>query len=204
MSRDDDRDRGDDRRDRDDRDDDRPRRRDRDDDEPLTREELKRKVKLPAIFLIIIGVLYLVYAGWSLVASTVLFDQQWDQVMAQQQAQQQAQVQANPQRAQAAQATQDMMNGMRSLAQVVAVAVSVVIGILAAVILFGASKMLTASSRGWGMAAAIIALIPLNCWVWLLGMGFAIWALVVLNNPQVKLAFAAGSGGRDRDDDRRD
>lgn len=199
--------------DRDDRDsdryEDRPRRGDRDDSPDDLIATAKRKAKPPAICLIIIGVIYLGCCIWSMVATLVFFDQQWDQAIAQQQTQQQG----NPQ---AAQAAQQMMKDMKPVVQVATLAVAAVFALLAVLIIFGASRMLTVSSRGWGMAAGIIALFPLNCYAWVFGIAFGIWSIVVLCNPEVKRGFAAKRGGptadrdehdrrddRDRDDDRR-
>lgn len=195
-------------RDRDDRDyDDRPRRRDDRDDTPGDLiAAARRRVKAPAICLIIVGVLYLGFALFGVVWSLVTFDQQWDQVMAQQQAQQQARQQNNPQQAQANQAAQDFMKDFKPVAQVLTYAIYAVIILLAALVIYGATRMLSLSSRGWGMAASIIAIFPLNCWTWVFGIAFGIWGIVALNNPEVKRGFAAkraGASGED-DYDRRD
>jgi predicted Zn finger-like uncharacterized protein len=55
-------------------------------------------------------------------------------------------------------------------------------------IIAGASKMKKLESFGLAMTASIVAMLPCNgcC---LLGLPFGIWALVVLNRPEVKDAF---------------
>jgi hypothetical protein len=58
-----------------------------------------------------------------------------------------------------------------------------------AVILFGGIKMRKLQSRGLVMTAAILAVIPCFnpcCLIW---MPLGIWALVALNNPDVKASF---------------
>lgn len=62
--------------------------------------------------------------------------------------------------------------------------------VLQGVVMFGAMKMRNLENYGMSMAAAIIACIPCcgsPCYV--LGIPFGIWALVVLNDAQVKAAF---------------
>jgi hypothetical protein len=60
--------------------------------------------------------------------------------------------------------------------------------VLSILVLIGASKMKRLESRGWAMAASIIAMIPCaGCC--LLGLPFGIWSLVVLNKPQVRDSF---------------
>lgn len=196
MSRDYDRD------DRDyDRDDDRPRRRDRDDGPDDVIAEAKRKVKAPAICLLVVGVVYLLAVIVSVVISLTTFDQQMEQAMAQQKAQQQG-------NAQAAQASEQMMKDMMPVIKVMTVVIAAVFALLAALVIFGATRMLSLSSRGWGMAACIIAFVPMSCYVWLFGLAFGIWGLVVLNNPEVRRGFdlkrKGGSAERGDDDDRRD
>jgi hypothetical protein len=57
------------------------------------------------------------------------------------------------------------------------------------VLLFGAMKMATLQSRGWAIAAIILAMLPVghHCFI---GIPIGIWALRVLNRPEVRAAFA--------------
>lgn len=62
--------------------------------------------------------------------------------------------------------------------------------IMAVVVLMGALKMKKLQSFGFVMVATIIAMVPCVspcCWV---GLPIGIWALVVLNKPEVKGAFS--------------
>lgn len=78
-----------------------------------------------------------------------------------------------------------------AIVQLVAGVVGNFIGLaLQGVILFGALKMRNLENYGMAMAAAIIACIPCcgsPCYI--LGIPFGIWALVVLNDAQVKASF---------------
>jgi predicted Zn finger-like uncharacterized protein len=58
----------------------------------------------------------------------------------------------------------------------------------ACVILYGAIKLKRLESFGLAMTASIMSIVPCGqCW--LLGIPFGIWALVVINRPEVKEAF---------------
>jgi hypothetical protein len=67
-------------------------------------------------------------------------------------------------------------------------AVNLLIAALNGFVLFGAIKMLRLQSHGLAMAASIVAMLPCQCCC-LLGLPFGIWALVVLNKPEVKSQF---------------
>ena len=65
-----------------------------------------------------------------------------------------------------------------------------IVGIIAAiVILIGAMKMKNLESHGWAVAVSVIALLPCVSPCCLVGLPIGIWALVVLNKPEVKAAF---------------
>jgi len=70
---------------------------------------------------------------------------------------------------------------------VVAGVISIAIGLF---VLFGALKMQKLSNHGLAMATAIVAMIPCFSPCCLLGLPFGIWALVVLNKPEVRSQFA--------------
>jgi hypothetical protein len=69
-----------------------------------------------------------------------------------------------------------------------AIFVSLVIMALNGFVLFGSIKMLKLQNYGVAVAAAIIAMLPCQCCC-LFGLPFGIWALVVLNKPEVKSNF---------------
>jgi len=64
------------------------------------------------------------------------------------------------------------------------------IGLLVAVVIFmGALKMKKLQSHGFAMTASVIAMLPCVSPCCVLGLPIGIWALVVLNKPEVKAAF---------------
>jgi hypothetical protein len=67
--------------------------------------------------------------------------------------------------------------------------INLVIALLNGLILFGAINLLRLRNRAFAMTAAIIAMLPCQCCC-LLGLPFGIWALTVLNKPEVKSQFS--------------
>ncbi len=65
--------------------------------------------------------------------------------------------------------------------------ISIAIGLF---VLLGALKMQKLSNHGLAMAAAIVAMIPCFSPCCLLGLPFGIWALVMLNKPEVRSQFS--------------
>ncbi len=77
-----------------------------------------------------------------------------------------------------------MFNGPLGLAT------NVVAFIAGVAIIFGSVKMMKLQSRGLAMTAAIISMIPcLTGCCCIIGLPFGIWAMVVLNKPEVKSSF---------------
>ena len=65
-----------------------------------------------------------------------------------------------------------------------------IIGIVIAVIIWiGAGKMQRLENYGFAMTAAIVSMIPCISPCCFLGLAFGIWALVVMNKPEVKSQF---------------
>jgi hypothetical protein len=60
-------------------------------------------------------------------------------------------------------------------------------------LLMGAFKMRNLSSYNWSLAAALLALLPPPLtslsWLWPVGLGLGIWALITIHQPEVKSAF---------------
>jgi hypothetical protein len=63
-----------------------------------------------------------------------------------------------------------------------------VIAALNGFVLYGAIKMLRLQNHGMATVASVAAMLPCQCCC-LFGLPFGIWALVVLNKPEVKLQF---------------
>jgi len=66
--------------------------------------------------------------------------------------------------------------------------ISLMIAAVNGFVLFGAIKMLRLQNFGVVTAAVIVAMLPCQCCC-LFGLPFGIWALVVLNKPEVKSQF---------------
>ncbi|MBI4614601.1 MAG: hypothetical protein HY720_13405, partial [Planctomycetes bacterium] len=80
------------------------------------------------------------------------------------------------------------------LGKPVGIAWTLVGTLVCALILFAAIQMMKLKGRGLAITASILSFIPLNmCCI--LTLPFGIWALVVLNNAEVKAAFQGQRGG---------
>jgi hypothetical protein len=64
--------------------------------------------------------------------------------------------------------------------------------VAAPVIIYGAAKMLNGTSYNWAKAGSILAIVPFTSCCFLIGAPIGIWALVVLNKPEVKMFFERG------------
>jgi hypothetical protein len=67
-------------------------------------------------------------------------------------------------------------------------AISLAIAALNGFVLFGAIKLLRLQSHSIAVIASVVAMLPCQCCC-LFGLPFGIWALVVLNKPEVKSQF---------------
>ena len=128
--------------------------------------EARSRVQAPAICLIVFASLYMVFAAISLFANL-------------------AQINDIQRQRGFGQRQQQLPRG---------VIVMIIIGVLvvqlsvSGVVLAGAIKMKNLRSRGFALTAAILAMLPCSLCC-LLGLPFGIWALVVLNDADVKAAF---------------
>jgi len=133
------------------------------------RDTALKLVKGPAIALIItagLGVAYYALSGlFTLFTGSVMFHQQMPPNIPPQ--------------------MQAFIQGMQGpLAGVV----NLVIAAWNGFVLFGAVKMLRLQNHAVSMVASVAAMLPCQCCC-LLGLPFGIWALVVLNKPEVKSQF---------------
>ena len=132
-----------------------------------SREAALQKVKGPAICLIVMGALGVLYYLFN---TAVVFIGSAPMVPPN----------ATP-------AMRNFFEGMHGpLAQVM----SVIILLLNGFVIFGATKMLRLQSHALAMATCIIAMLPftVGCCC-LLGLPFGIWGLVVMNKPDVRSQF---------------
>lgn len=134
------------------------------------REPALQAVKGPAIALMIIAGLGAAYYGLSgiftLITGGAMFHQELPPNI-------------SPQVRELIQGMQGPMIGVGNL----------VIAALNGLVFFGALKMLRLQSHGLAVTAAVIAMLPCQCCC-VLGLPFGIWALVVLNRPEVKSQFS--------------
>jgi hypothetical protein len=83
--------------------------------------------------------------------------------------------------------------GQEGVANLMSGAVGIISGIvgmvLDVIVLLGSMKMMKLESYGLALTASILALIPCTSPCCLLGVPFGIWALVVMNDEEVKAAF---------------
>ena len=133
------------------------------------RETALQAVKGPAIGLIVMAGLYALSAVWGIIRALFFHPDlsQFQQFNTDPQIQKLVQLISGPLGA---------IGGLLSL-------------IFATFILFGAIRMLSLRNHQLAFAAAILAMLPCTlCCV--LGLPFGIWALVVLNKPEVKSQFS--------------
>jgi hypothetical protein len=151
-------------------------------DEPLDyqgwdirkQDEVPAKLRIPAIFLIIVGVLNVLGAFYFIVDGTILI--------------------ASPQMSMQGYKTLNMPQPTQQQLVVYGI-FYILLGILgviaSALTIIGGARMVVAKNYGLAMVASVIAIIPgiscLGCCG--IGEGIGIWALIVLVMPDVKAVF---------------
>jgi hypothetical protein len=84
----------------------------------------------------------------------------------------------------------------QQIALALGLGVAVLSLVLNGLIIYGANEMRTLGSKGMAMTACILGIINLPGCCLILCMPFAIWGLVVINDPEVSQAFRSGGGRR--------
>jgi hypothetical protein len=130
----------------------------------------KDMVNIPSMLLIIVGAIGALFALYSTIMA---FTGGNNAAM--------AQLANNPDMAKYAAAGSPVVNGLVGLLQVAVSGLAV----------FGGLKMRNLQSFGLAMGGAIAAVIPCLGPCCCLGIPFGIWALIVLNKPEVKSSFTA-------------
>ncbi len=135
---------------------------------------VREMVNVPSILLMVVGGLGVLSAIYGLVSTPNM--EQIEQAFA-----------TNPQ-------LEQFRGTIETLAGGLGRAFNLVPLLLSGLVIFGGLKMRQLESRGLAMASAIAALIPCFgpgcvCGCLPLGIGAGIYALVVLNKPEVKAAF---------------
>jgi hypothetical protein len=144
-----------------------------------SREKALEQVKAPAVALMVVSILNIILALWSLL-QLIFSSPNLQQVNSE------LEQLNNPQIQQFVQKMLHLMYGPLGIANVfVELAIS-------ALILVGAKKMKSLQSYEFALAAAAMALVPCltPCCGYLLGIAFGIWSLVVLRKPEVKSHFS--------------
>lgn len=77
----------------------------------------------------------------------------------------------------------------RTTSVIVRIAWGLLLAVASAFVLFGATKMKNKSNLGLARASAIVALVPCVGPCCILGIPFGIWAILVLNKPNVQQSF---------------
>jgi predicted PurR-regulated permease PerM len=160
----------------------------------------KEKVNGPAIGLIITGILSLVSVVIGLIQVLVVgmgaqFDAQRKQI----------EQDPNMPAAQKAQ-MQDFLNTYERILTVALPPVYILASVVGIITIIGGIKMRNLRGRGLAMTGSVLSMIPCFSGCCIVGLPVGIWALVTLNNPDVRAGFAAvaaGDSGRGRFDDDR-
>lgn len=145
------------------------------------RPEIKGQLQVPAILLIVVGVLN-IFSSLYLVGSGALTLAAPDMI---------SNMQTPEQKAQMEKAKQQGVNPDNIFAGVgVAYLAWGILGLVgSALMIFGGVKMMSLTSYGLVMTGTVLAMIPCTTPCCLLGLVPGIWGLVVLMKPEVKEAF---------------
>lgn len=127
--------------------------------------DILRKVKAPAIGLIVVGSLNIIWAIISIIYNLSVGLEN------------QANLYPNDQK------------GFYYAGLIIGFGILFIDLIIAPVIIYGAIQMMKGRKYGLSKAAAILAVIPFTSCCFLLGIPFGIWAIVVLSKPEVKAYF---------------
>jgi hypothetical protein len=76
----------------------------------------------------------------------------------------------------------------RQFGQTIAPVIDIVGMCLGGILILGGFQMKGLKSYGYALTGIITAMLPCHC-CFLLGIGFGIWALVVINRPEIKSSF---------------
>jgi hypothetical protein len=96
----------------------------------------------------------------------------------------------------------DSVKRMELTVTVVAIITDLFYASMAVIVIVGGIKLKNLTSAGWARSAAILGMIPLCVsYAWLLGLPFGIWTIRVLRRPDVQAGMAARLLGETGDDD---
>lgn len=153
------------------------------------RQAALRKIKTPAIGLIVAAVINLLLSVWGLVQWLFLRPDQQQLNSELERLNSELQQLNNPQLQEFVQKIFHMLYGEFGTTFSL---VSIIFGfIMSVLILMGTLKMKSLQSYHFAMTAAILSVVPCltPCCGYVIGLAFGIWALVVLRKPEVKSQF---------------
>lgn len=163
-------------------------------------ERARQRVSIPAILILLNALAGLVIATTLLVVGVIS-----PQIMVDILKQMAAMQPPGPDKQKAEKQIQDLENqvnqnpGGNAVRSGIQVGAFALLNLIAA---FGAIKMRSMGSYGWGLAASIISLIPCTTGCCCTGLPLGLWGLIVLMNEDVKAGFAAAARQRGFEADR--
>lgn len=157
---------------------------DRDDDRgDRVIERAKEKMKTPAVLLLVVGIIGGLMALMN-IPSLFTLDAQFKQV--------EEQWDNDPnlkpeQKKEMKQMLADFKDPIK-----VMIPISILFGLLTSgITVLGAIKIMNLKSRGLGVLASVVSMVPILSGCCCLGLPVGIWVLIVMGKPEVKAGFAA-------------
>lgn len=143
---------------------------------PMPAANAAERVKLPAISLIVVGIIGVLLGLHEILEGTGLVD-------------------ADPlQKLLGGQNLPKWLKQSMVASSVTSLIADAVVLLTSGFVIFGATRMLKLQSFGLVMASAIVAMVPCLGPCCCIGAPVGLWALLVLNKPEVKAAFQRPAG----------
>jgi hypothetical protein len=141
-------------------------------DDGFARDAALEKIKAPAVALIVVAILNIVLSVWNAI-KLIFFRPNLDQELAKYPQFQDPQVQ----------------HIIQLFYGPIGIGSAIFTLLMGVVILFGAMQMRKLENYVFAFTAAILAILPCVSACCILGLPFGIWALVIMNKPEVKSQF---------------
>jgi hypothetical protein len=141
-------------------------------DDGFARDAALQKINAPAIALVVLAIINIVLSAWNAV-KLIFFHPVLDQELAKYPQFQDPQIQ----------------HIIQLFYGPIGIGSAIFTLLMGAVILFGAMKMRQLENYVFALTATILAMLPCVSACCILGLPFGIWALVVMNKPEVKSQF---------------
>ena len=146
-------------------------------------ERAKAKVHLPAILLIIVGVISLCSVGYG-AATFGQFDENLRMQI--QTVENNAQLPADQKKMQI-----DLMKQIGETLKPMLMPVYIIAGLVAILTIFGGIKFMSLGGKGIVIAGSILSMIPITSGCCCIGLPVGIWVLIAINNQVVRDGYAA-------------